>query len=298
MGVPPLVLSVATTYTTQVANFEASLQRHGWEHRLLALGEPWVGWETKMGAMESALASLVREGHGDRIVIHSDSSDVLARLPPSTFMRRYAEHFSDFDVVLSGEPGCAGYCCTPVTRLWTQMGGRPANGHLNAGLVAGKAAALLEIVRRARASNEEDEQKAWGEVVQAMTGEELRHVTMDRTSLLFYNDSLAQTATHVGGDRLNDPFVGATDAVFNHFPGMRHKGSRMRGDNYSKVGSGILASRFMPVNIENHAWRNQLIIVICVCGALLLLVIVFATLYTYSRSSVARNAQAPIKVVR
>ena len=69
----PVVITVATDYTPQVANLEHSLAEHGWEHRVQMLGRPWEGFRTKMAGYLEGLEQLESE----RLAVLCDSSDVL-----------------------------------------------------------------------------------------------------------------------------------------------------------------------------------------------------------------------------
>jgi hypothetical protein len=82
-----LVLTVCTDAShTGLINYRMSLEKLGYDYRVLALGERWGGWRWRTARYIEAL-----ERVGERIVVLTDCTDVLFVEPPDELMRRFRQ---------------------------------------------------------------------------------------------------------------------------------------------------------------------------------------------------------------
>lgn len=96
----PLILSVCTNPTEGYMNFVISLEKLGYEYRILGMGMPWGGWRwrTKMYLDEI-------EDLEERMVVMVDGTDVLFTSSPSLLFKRFMEH--ETPIIIGSERNCS-----------------------------------------------------------------------------------------------------------------------------------------------------------------------------------------------
>jgi hypothetical protein len=178
MGDLPVLVTVETDGSNADALYmRATASACGWRVVVAGEGVEWRGVETKVAAYIAALETLAPT----TLVLQADARDVVVLREPSSFaaafaaygkplvvsMEMFAEGFMDFQPHRkhpSGEPYT--YCQTTDLAPYFQAVGvtmrTGSRRHVNSGLMAGTAAALLDFWRWAAAHGIADDQKALG----------------------------------------------------------------------------------------------------------------------------------------
>jgi hypothetical protein len=212
------VLFVATNLAHQgAANMVASLQQHGFEYTVLALGERFQGFEWRMRVYAEALRKLPPT----TLAVCVDAYDAMAVQGPSVLLARYAAHYAGRPIVFGAEPVCGGNCIAVAEAAWraADWDTIPLRRFVNGGFVAGSPPALAAAYEWGLAHGHKDDQRALGAYVNSVG---LGEVTLDARSHLVYN----LLRDHVSGAPVVDdeplPSAGAADLpVFLHVPGIQ-----------------------------------------------------------------------------
>src|SRR6188508_1179063 len=77
-----IVLTVATRETSTLRNAVASLCKFKYNYRVLGLGQPWLGYPTKIRLYHDALFSIMTEVDPNQIVVLMDAYDAIALREP------------------------------------------------------------------------------------------------------------------------------------------------------------------------------------------------------------------------
>lgn len=275
-----LLLSVSTSNQPNVFNFEQTLRKHGWEYRILGMGDKWGGWRYRMQKYRDACRDLPAE----KLVVLSDASDVLAARGPEAFEERWAQHFAECRVVVSATNACThvslpGGNCLPTPELWEEHLPADKRGKAirfpNAGLIAGRAAAIAEMWDWCLSTGESDDQVAVCKFLQERAHLKDRAHTLDFDSVLFYTDNEGVQSVRRDGEDFDPVEQQPVDAVLLHYAGMRmHVFSS--DDNYRRKAREQLGAEYMEpekskeylLMVDVSLWLNLvlLLLLIALCG--------------------------------
>ena len=157
-----LVLSVATDRTKYVKEFEYSLQKLGYDYKLLGLGKKWEGFETKMKYYLKELERL----DPNELVIVCDSYDILFVQGPQIIESRYRQ-LANNKVVVGMENIKDELCnfigiCIPevVKKCKIKNKYYPDFKYINSGFIMGSVRDLQEIFDFMIQNGFKDDQKA------------------------------------------------------------------------------------------------------------------------------------------
>jgi len=107
MGVEtPLILSVSTNGGLHLKNFRSSLDKFGYEYKVLGEGETWKGWVWRTQLYLKEVNFLVSSGQGDKVVALVDATDLLFVQGPKEFLEKFSKLSSEGKVVIGAESAC------------------------------------------------------------------------------------------------------------------------------------------------------------------------------------------------
>lgn len=276
----PLLFTVATTLTPNVVNMETTLAKTGWKYRVLALGEPWRGFRTKMAAYATAAAA----EPPDRIVLCADSSDVLVFTTPARFAAQWHAYFPAARIVLSGVASCLPRNCPPGDAWLHGAPPRTSRWHINSGLIAGRAADVAAMFAWMLEAGSYDDQLGCGEYIDAerAAGRSIADYHVDVESRLFVNCDVGVPMQFEGGvGAFSDPDSFhiadengvALEGRIVHFPGLGIGLHRLIGrvGLYERLGTAALQLEYLKpvVSAHHHMISGAIIwiIVMCTCWA-------------------------------
>lgn len=156
-----LVVYVATHRTPGLENYRNSLDKLGWPHQHLAMGETWGGWRYRM----AKYLDFCRTRPPSEILILTDADDVLVVRPfiEHEVINLYQSYGKPLVVTL--ESGCYNNNCQPIDGFWRTSKTLQAMTKLkyvNAGTLMGTAAALVDLWEWELAQPYGDDQVALG----------------------------------------------------------------------------------------------------------------------------------------
>jgi hypothetical protein len=149
----PIVITMDTNPNDEALRFLKTLTTQGWKYRLVGTDEKWVSFLHRSARYLEEL-KIIAAKTPDRVCVIADCRDVLCVRTPLSFM----DAFNTFekDIVVSGEFLCGGdpipkpgVNCTDLKPYWESIGYNnedlPIRRFVNAGLIAGKAGALVQM---------------------------------------------------------------------------------------------------------------------------------------------------------
>jgi hypothetical protein len=152
----PLVLSVCTNATEGYMNFVISLERLGYDYRILGMGMTWGGWKWRTKMYLDAL-----EGLEERMVLLVDGTDVLFIGSPEILFKRFREH--EAPVIIGSERNCStgGLRYNLVERAkimnaYTEISSSPYR-YPNGGCVMGYTTPLKRLLYQNKDANDDQE---------------------------------------------------------------------------------------------------------------------------------------------
>jgi len=260
----PLVLTYDNKPTDASHVFFNSLKTNGWDFRLVGEGDDWRGFVTRMTGYLNFLKTL----HHEQLVILSDARDVICVRPPKAFSKGFA--FFKKPIVVSMELFCEGHLippddhllkmwqCLPLNKYWAYHNIKnPKRKYVNAGLIAGKVNALIEMYEWILKNKFKDDQLGLGHFM----------VTFPEKVAADYDALLLHTTTSVVYAGLNDIHIQASDsptfaellgrsAFFLHFPGTHNNGQAMLYNTIKElVKSGLNCSKLTgPYGWDEPDW--------------------------------------------
>lgn len=214
-----------------------------WDVSVIGKNCKWVGWRTRMQVYADALRDL----SPNDIVVLVDAYDVLCLRCGLDFDKTFRSF--GVDLVLSAENLCGGNC-TPLDRWWNLNPQVFSKGprYVNCGMMAGTAAALLQLWEWCLLNNYEDDQIALGCYMNSFP----TRCTLDVHSQLFYNDNLGKSNFTISQNRIS---LGGreTSPYFIHFPGHMKRGSitflnRLfePSTNYEHLNKSLIGFDYIP----------------------------------------------------
>lgn len=236
------LLTVATTWNSNVQNFDGSARAHGWVPEYLGVGTPWKGFRTKMQQFHDACA-VIPPG---TLVVCTDSNDVIVVGSPAAFLEEWTSHFGSMELVFGAETWCTPMNCRPVPALWARQFGVdawPPRRFLNSGLIAGSARALTEMFAWQLDTKMFDDQLGAVAYVNSISG---AACAVDDAQRLFVNDNYGRTQDYAGTRAIGDDGAPLT-ACFIHFPGMSLGLHRLLDipTSYAATGRATLGAQYL-----------------------------------------------------
>ena len=214
-----------------------------WDVQVIGKNCKWGGWRTRM----QTYADSLRDISPNDIVVLVDAYDVLCIRSGLDFDKTFRSF--GVDLVISAENHC-GVNCTPLTRWWYSNPHVFPKGPRNAncGMMAGTAAALLELWEWCLLNNYKDDQIALGCYMNSFPS----RCTLDVHSQLFYNDVGGKSKFSISNGRIS---LGGreTSPYFIHFPGHMNRGSISfltqlfeSSSNYEQLNKDLIGFDYIP----------------------------------------------------
>ena len=169
----PLVVTYDNKPTENTKFFLQTLENNKWNYKLIGEGETWQGFTSKL----NGYANFIKTLDPTQLIIVSDARDVVCLRGPKAFKKGF-ESFNK-DLVVSMETTCCGLftpkpeskCvqCVHLTEYWkyNSVTNLPDRKYVNSGLVAGKAAAVLDWLEWSITNKYNDDQYALGSYINA-----------------------------------------------------------------------------------------------------------------------------------
>jgi len=249
--VKPMVLTVSTNNTPGLQNLAKSLERFGYDHRVLGLGDKWRGFVTKMTLYRDSLKEL----EPDKVVVLIDSSDALAVRPCDGLTDAY---FSFKKEIVCGAEFLAfanGGRVGKWHALQLQTSGKRTDDHhlryANSGVMIGRAKYLLGMLEFCLKNGYKDDQLG----LAAWANRHPEKFHLDQWNVV------AQNMNTLNYDQRARPF-------FKHFCGMPI--AMYIQDRYNRTAKDVLAKDAMtiPLYIIRTDLKLLLLILIGVCLAM------------------------------
>jgi hypothetical protein len=227
----PLVVSYDNAPTENTRFFIKTLERNGWNFKIIGEGETWKGYASKVNGYNNFLSSI----DPDTIVILSDARDVLCVRSTKAFMEVFSSFRTDFVVCMElfcgGKPDVADdfvhWQCAPLVNYWKYHNIRelPHRKFVNSGLIAGRASSILKWLQFTIENKYEDDQYALCQYI----NKHPERISVDSDAILLHTSTFGVNA---GIYRI---FVQAKDsptlaelygmgAFFIHIPGIFIRG--------------------------------------------------------------------------
>lgn len=175
----PIVLTMDTNLNDEAIRFLKTLTKQGWKYRVIGTDTNWVSFLHRAVRYLEEIKRIATVDP-DRICVVADCRDVLCVRTPYAFTDAFNEF--DKDIVVSGEIFCGGdpnpkpgVNCVDLTEYWNANGFEgdniPIRRFVNAGLISGKASALIEmyewIVKTGVEESMRDDQVLMGKYINA-----------------------------------------------------------------------------------------------------------------------------------
>lgn len=149
----PIVLTMDTNLNDEAIRFLKTLTKQGWKYRLIGTDAKWVSFLHR-AARYLEEVKRIAAADPDRLCVVADCRDVICVRTPLSFNQAFNEFGKD--IVVSGEIFCGGtpepkpnVNCVDLTEYWNANGFEgdniPIRRFVNAGLISGKAAALVKM---------------------------------------------------------------------------------------------------------------------------------------------------------
>jgi len=240
----PILISYDNKPTENTLFFEGTLKRNGWSYKFIGEGDTWKGYvATRATSYKKYLETIPKE----TLVILSDARDVVCLRNPSAFTQGFRSFGTN--ILISMELFCEGkldpppdhdktkWQCEPLDKYWTHLGiKQPIRKFANAGLMAGKAGALADMLGWIIDKGFTDDQLGVGNYMNTFPDK----IAAD------YDAQLVHSSTFGCYAGIQDVQVQATDsptfaelfgrsAFFLHVPGLHLKGQRLVYDQVKQM---------------------------------------------------------------
>jgi GR25 family glycosyltransferase involved in LPS biosynthesis len=264
----PLLVSYDNKPTETTLFFEDTLKRNGWSYKFIGEGDVWRGYvATRASSYKKYLELIPKES----IVILSDARDVICLRGPTAFK----EAFGSFgkDIVVSMELFCEGkleptpnhdkikWQCEPLDKYWMQLGiKQPSRKFANAGLMAGKAGALSDMLNWIIDKGFSDDQLGVGHYMNAFP----EKIAADYEAKMLHSSTFGCNAgnKHVQIQATDSPTFAelfGRSAFFLHVPGTHLKGQGLMYEQVKKmIQSGVCASMMTSLykGFKEPGWQS------------------------------------------
>lgn len=212
-----------------------SLNKYGYQHTVLGLGEQFGGWRHRMQKYRDAASDLAKID-SDALVVCMDAYDAIS-LRSSAGLVETFETFGK-PLVLSLEKVCMGNC-VPIDDWWKNEGSQhlgpkgrlPKDRYVNGGLLMGYAWAVRDLYDWMLKRGERDDQRGLGSYALAHR----QQWAPDVNGKIFRNK--------LWGDTLTEEDLTGQGIYFAHFPGLGWGGIA----SYEKAVNAILKR---PSNVK------------------------------------------------
>lgn len=203
------LFGVGTSWNQYLFEWRHAAQLHGWDYKIVGLGQPWQGFNKRMEWMRDELLKLP----SDEVVFICDTYDALVQRGPEDLREIYDKYFTK-SIVVGAEPGClstancyseAPAICEPD--IYQRM-------YPNAGAMVGPASALLKFYQYGLDNKMKDDQYAFGR----FWAENCDMIELDRDSRIVYNVLVTMPTEEVPGNKLAHPKTGIVPVLI-HMPG-------------------------------------------------------------------------------
>jgi GR25 family glycosyltransferase involved in LPS biosynthesis len=264
----PIAVSYDNKPTENTLFFEDTLKQNGWSYKFIGQGDVWKGYvATRATSYKKYLEMIPRE----TLVILSDARDVICLRNPSAFQQGYRSFGKD--VIVSMELFCEGkleptpnhektkWQCEPLVKYWTHLGiKQPYRKFVNAGLIAGKAGALSDMLNWIIDKGFTDDQLGIGSYMNTFP----EKVAADYEAQMLHSSTFGCFAG------IQDVRIQATDsptfaelfgrsAFFLHIPGLHLKGQKLVYEQVKKmIQGGVCASMITSLykDYSEPSWNN------------------------------------------
>jgi len=243
-----------------------TLDTHNWEYAFVSISNTYRDHRDKL----QGYAEMLRTLRPDKIVVLSDSRDVVCCRNVKAFMDAYDSLKSPFvvsmelfcdsttDVVLEKRPQCI-----PLINYWKHHthGVYPLRKYVNSGLIVGKAAAVLDYLKYAIDNKFVDDQEAMAVYMNTYPA----RVCADVDRVLLHSTTAGKSggcyAMHVQKqDAPTYAELFGRDSFFLHFPGCNTKGQKLMYD----MTKFLIEHKFNSVTLNglyeypDFGWRERM----------------------------------------
>jgi hypothetical protein len=231
----PLVVTYDNTLGIDkaCAFFVQTLDTNAWEYAVISIRDTYKDHRDKLLGYCEYLKTLP----ADKIVVLSDSRDVICVRHVKAFMEGYKSLQSDF--VVSMELFCnettdlkyeRDIACVPLVKYWEhhKIHSLPLRKYVNSGLIVGKASALLAFLLFSISNDIVDDQEALGIYMNMFPAK----VYADYEATLLHSTTFGKSGGLENGliQKHDSPtfaeFLGRA-AFFLHFPALNTKGQKL-----------------------------------------------------------------------
>lgn len=229
----PILITMDTSPNKEGLRFLKTLNSNGWKYRLIGTDTDWVNFLYRAGLYLKEFITIASKTP-DRICVVSDCRDVLCVRSPKAFVEAFNTYGKD--IVVSSEILCGGYPirdpganvnCEDSTPYWNANGvfdqDIPFRKYVNAGLIAGKASALVKMynwmLETGTANRIADDQVLMGMYVNAFPSK----IAMDSEAELLHTSTFGASAGLMTySQQYDSPSIAeilGRRAFFLHLPG-------------------------------------------------------------------------------
>jgi len=142
-----LVLAFANKENVNSHNWERSMIKYGYKHKLVGRGTKWVNFMTKIRGIYDYLQNV-----NDEYIVVIDAFDAFANKSSEGLLKTFLTFQAD--IVISAETSCGSEMCIPVPR-WQKHRRR----YINAGFYMGRREAIINLYKWLLASGEHDDKR-------------------------------------------------------------------------------------------------------------------------------------------
>jgi hypothetical protein len=192
----PLVITYDNAPTENTKYFLQTLEKNKWNYKLIGEGEKWEGFTSKL----KGYANYIKTLDPNQLIIVSDARDVVCLRGPKAFVKGFKSF--NKEIVVSMEQTCCGIfnppldskCvqCVHLTEYWKhyKINDLPDRKFVNSGLVAGKAASVLDWLEWSLTNKFTDDQLALGTYINTFP----QKVGLDTNAIILHTSTFGINA--------------------------------------------------------------------------------------------------------